>query len=682
MSAGKLVQPKTVTGAASSSAGGGRPGYLGADPAHLGLVSGGGQALAEPVRGKMEAALGADFSTVRVHVGSQASRIGAAAFTLGSDIYFAYGQFSPETAQGQRLLGHELAHVIQQRQGRVPSPGGSRLAISLDPSLEAEAERLGEMAARHLGAGPATGSHSAVFPAPGAVASLQQKPTVSIQGGIQRSVQQLVGSVLRIGSVRSPGAGQNPAPRSARQGFYIQRSTSGAGGAQKICVTGSNSPMQIGSLQLWPKGNGVIELTNMHVQRDYRCQGAGKMLMNAALQCARTQGFSTVRLAASPYDGEMTVQALTAMYQRMGFQAAGVSGRGHPVMQQKVNAAVPSVPGAAMGNGRIFRGPLQAKMAPGGRGSSRGRVIQRMEAEFVSGFVEDIKGSYKGRNDSGVVFGEVQHRPPRTYAPSEVDVRFLRLVSNYFFWYANSICTKDEAEVECMWVNNRLFLSANNTQTMKQIFEHMKVQKDVSETLRSQWKGDGRGTQMMDTFDDIYQSPETSSSVAQLLQGLSFESIRDAVHLVNLKAVGTAITSQDCFEKIILVDGYSRHAEQKLMVGLASSTLSKQSPIVIRGKKRPCFGCWLGLCFVSEVLGFTNLQFNEFQGKAWVGSVKTLGSLYQIATTHCRISKGKIEEWIKAKNQQDRTKKTYVTTFGDVEDPGYDSGSDHENSAF
>jgi Domain of unknown function (DUF4157) len=228
MSAGKLVQPKTVTGAASSSAGGGRPGYLGVDPAHLGLVSGGGQALAEPVRGKMEAALGADFSSVRVHVGSQASRIGAAAFTLGSDIYFAYGQFSPETAQGQRLLGHELAHVIQQRQGRVPSPGGARLAISLDPSLEAEAERLGEMAARHLGAGPATGSRSAVFPAPGAVASLQQKPTVSIQGGIQRSVQQLVGSVLRIGSVRSPGAGQNPAPRSARQGFYIQRSTLGS----------------------------------------------------------------------------------------------------------------------------------------------------------------------------------------------------------------------------------------------------------------------------------------------------------------------------------------------------------------------------------------------------------------------------------------------------------------------
>jgi predicted GNAT family acetyltransferase len=121
--------------------------------------------------------------------------------------------------------------------------------------------------------------------------------------------------------------------------------------------------MQIGSLQLWPKGNGVIELTNMHVQRDYRCQGAGKMLMNAALQCARTQGFSTVRLAASPFDGEMTVQALTAMYQRMGFQAAGVPGRGHPVMQQNVTAAVPFVPVWCLERFSIgLRGPtLRAK---------------------------------------------------------------------------------------------------------------------------------------------------------------------------------------------------------------------------------------------------------------------------------------------------------------------------------
>jgi hypothetical protein len=75
--------------------------------------------LPDAVRGKMEAALGADFSAVRVHVGPQAERIGAIAFTIGSDIYFAPGRFQPATAHGQQLLGHELAHVVQQRAGRV-----------------------------------------------------------------------------------------------------------------------------------------------------------------------------------------------------------------------------------------------------------------------------------------------------------------------------------------------------------------------------------------------------------------------------------------------------------------------------------------------------------------------------------------------------------------------------------
>jgi hypothetical protein len=47
--------------------------------------------LPEAVRGKMEAALGTNFSDVRVHICPQAERIGALAFTMGTDIYFAPG---------------------------------------------------------------------------------------------------------------------------------------------------------------------------------------------------------------------------------------------------------------------------------------------------------------------------------------------------------------------------------------------------------------------------------------------------------------------------------------------------------------------------------------------------------------------------------------------------------------
>jgi Domain of unknown function (DUF4157) len=115
----------------------------------LGLASGSGKPLPDAVRGQMEAALGADFSNVRVYVGPQAERIGAIAFTVGSDIYFAPGRYQPDTAHGQQLLGHELAHVVQQRAGRVRNPLGTGLAVVQDHALEAEADRLGRQAAGH-----------------------------------------------------------------------------------------------------------------------------------------------------------------------------------------------------------------------------------------------------------------------------------------------------------------------------------------------------------------------------------------------------------------------------------------------------------------------------------------------------------------------------------------------------
>lgn len=119
------------------------------DPRQVGLQAGGGAPLPDAVRGRMEVAMGADFSDVRVHVGLQAERIGAVAFTFGSDIYFAPGRYQPETATGQQLLGHELAHVIQQRQGRVRNPLGAGVAVVHDRALEAEAERLGRRAASY-----------------------------------------------------------------------------------------------------------------------------------------------------------------------------------------------------------------------------------------------------------------------------------------------------------------------------------------------------------------------------------------------------------------------------------------------------------------------------------------------------------------------------------------------------
>lgn len=106
--------------------------------------------LPEPVRAQMEEAFGADFADVRVHVGSEATAIGAIAYTWGTNIHFAPGHYNPWSQQGQQVLGHELWHVVQQKAGRVRNPYGSGVAVVQDHALEAEADRMGHQAARAI----------------------------------------------------------------------------------------------------------------------------------------------------------------------------------------------------------------------------------------------------------------------------------------------------------------------------------------------------------------------------------------------------------------------------------------------------------------------------------------------------------------------------------------------------
>lgn len=61
----------------------------------------------------------------------------------------APGQLKPDTTTGQQLLGHELAHVVQQAEGRVqPTTEVGGIAVNDDVGLEHEADVLGARAAR------------------------------------------------------------------------------------------------------------------------------------------------------------------------------------------------------------------------------------------------------------------------------------------------------------------------------------------------------------------------------------------------------------------------------------------------------------------------------------------------------------------------------------------------------
>ncbi len=78
-----------------------------------------GEQLDRKTRRFMESRFGHDFGDVRVHRDARAAQsaraLNADAYTLGSHIAFAPGLFAPETASGQRLIAHELTHVLQQR---------------------------------------------------------------------------------------------------------------------------------------------------------------------------------------------------------------------------------------------------------------------------------------------------------------------------------------------------------------------------------------------------------------------------------------------------------------------------------------------------------------------------------------------------------------------------------------
>jgi hypothetical protein len=87
--------------------------------ARLDRTSGAGAPLAPDVRRSMEHGFGnADFGNVKLHTGAESAelneRLGAQAFTLGSDIYLGRGTPALDTGPGQGLLAHELAHTMQQ----------------------------------------------------------------------------------------------------------------------------------------------------------------------------------------------------------------------------------------------------------------------------------------------------------------------------------------------------------------------------------------------------------------------------------------------------------------------------------------------------------------------------------------------------------------------------------------
>jgi hypothetical protein len=99
---------------------------------------GAGQPLEAALKDEMEAQFGQDFSAVRIHADGPAARsaadLSARAYTVGDEIVLGGESPALDSADGKRMLAHELTHVIQQRHGPVSgTPVGGGISIS-DPS--------------------------------------------------------------------------------------------------------------------------------------------------------------------------------------------------------------------------------------------------------------------------------------------------------------------------------------------------------------------------------------------------------------------------------------------------------------------------------------------------------------------------------------------------------------------
>ena len=131
--AARAAEPSGTPAPVSAGAASGAASVFDRAVADAARRDGAGAPLPAATRAAMEARLGADLSGVRVHAGGEAARvargIGANAFTVGQGVYFGENRWAPGSAEGDRLLAHELAHAVQQ------GPGGERVQCDLMMSL-------------------------------------------------------------------------------------------------------------------------------------------------------------------------------------------------------------------------------------------------------------------------------------------------------------------------------------------------------------------------------------------------------------------------------------------------------------------------------------------------------------------------------------------------------------------
>jgi peptidoglycan/xylan/chitin deacetylase (PgdA/CDA1 family) len=180
-----------------------------------------GRPLNPVLQQEMGQRFGYDFSRVRVHSGSDAEQsaleVNARAYTAGQNIVFGAGQHALGTTEGQRLLAHELTHVIQQNGGQL---AGRSAARSTEPTIMRKWE------------GPVPERSEIAKEAPGASANAAKNVVYSLTFDDGPHVEQ-----LGTGENRTEKVLDTLASKGAKAGFFIQSGARGANPIGRALVT-------------------------------------------------------------------------------------------------------------------------------------------------------------------------------------------------------------------------------------------------------------------------------------------------------------------------------------------------------------------------------------------------------------------------------------------------------------
>jgi hypothetical protein len=207
-----------------------------------GVLRSSGRPLDHGVRSRFERRLGQDFANVRVHsdesATAAASAVAANAFTVGRHVVFGREQLQPHTLRGDRLLAHELAHVVRQRS----AGAGARPVLQREPDERAEQRAREKKATQQRKQERASaGKDFERLTAREAEAQLRDlEHSYHEPGAQQRSVTRKDADLERFRKLltRIPGM---PLEKSKRQGAFaeLQRTpTSTAGAPQTKHVAG------------------------------------------------------------------------------------------------------------------------------------------------------------------------------------------------------------------------------------------------------------------------------------------------------------------------------------------------------------------------------------------------------------------------------------------------------------